>query len=367
VTDRRADSRFLARALRLARKARPSPNPRVGAVIVGRGRVVGEGFHERAGEPHAEVLAIEAAGPRARGATAYITLEPCVHKGRTPPCTRAIIRAGVKRVVIGSLDPNPLVNGRGVRALRRAGIRVDLDDSKAAEACQRLIGEWSVFIVTGEPFVRLKAALSLDGRMGCVGGDSKWITGEAARREAHRMRDRADAVLVGLGTVVRDDPMLTVRDVRPTGPAPIRVVLDPHLDVPDTAALIRTTDRIPTLVVHTRGSTRWLERAGGERLSFLKCRSRKGLIDLEDMLAKLAGMGITSLLVEGGGQVHTSFLERCLPHAVSLFVAPILIGGEKAVSLFGGRGARNMREVHRLDGLRVRRLGPDVLFEGRLR
>lgn len=360
-------AKVLARALKLARRARPSPNPRVGAVIVKSGRIVGEGFHERAGEAHAEIVALEAAGAKARGATMYVTLEPCVHRGRTGPCTRAIIKAGLSRVVLGSLDPNPLVNGRGVRALRRAGIRVDFDDSKTGRACRRLVREWCVFITTKIPFVRLKAAISLDGRIACVGGDSKWITGEAARKEAHRMRDTADAVLVGLGTVIRDDPMLTVRHVRPTGPPPLRVVLDPSLEMSDTAALVRTTDRFPTLLVHVKGSPRRLSKAGGPLLEFLKCRPRKGLVDLEDMLEKLAARGITSLLVEGGGQVHTSFLGRCLPHAVSLFVAPILIGGEDAVGLFGGRGARNMSEVYRLDDLEVRRLGPDVLFEGRLR
>ena len=181
------------------------------------------------------------------------------------------------------------------------------------------------------------------------------------------MRDAADGVLVGLGTVMRDDPMLTVRHVRPTGPPPVRVVLDPGLEMSDTAVLIRTTDRIPTLVVHVRGSRRRLAAAGGEKLSFLRGRSLRGLIDLDDLLPRLADLGITSLLVEGGGSVHTSMLERCLPHAVSLFVAPILIGGERAVSLFGGRGAMSMSQVHRLEDLQIRRLGPDVLFEGRLR
>jgi diaminohydroxyphosphoribosylaminopyrimidine deaminase/5-amino-6-(5-phosphoribosylamino)uracil reductase len=336
-------------------------------VIVSRGRIVGQGLHVHAGEEHAEVAALGEAGPKARGATAYVTLEPCVHVGRTGPCTREIIRAGIRRVVVGALDPNPLVNGRGVRALRRAGVQVDFDVTRVGEACRKLIREWSVFITTGVPFVRLKAALSLDGRMGCATGDSRWITGEAARREAHRMRDRADAVLCGLGTVIRDDPMLTVRHVRPTGPPPTRIVLDPALQVPDTCALVRTTDRFPTLLVHSRGRTRALARAGGENLSFLRCRSLRGMIDLEDMLPRLAERGITSLLVEGGGSVHTSFLERCLPHAVSLFVAPILIGGEKAVCLYGGRGARTMAEVHKLADLEIRRLGPDVLFEGRLR
>ncbi len=367
MSDARRDSKLLARALRLARRSRPSPNPRVGAVIARRGRIVGEGHHVRAGEDHAEVAALKAAGARARGATAYVTLEPCVHQGRTPPCTRALIRAGIARVVVGAMDPNPLVNGRGVRELRRAGIRVDFDVSRVGDACRRLIREWAVFITTGVPFVRLKAALSLDGRMGCASGDSRWITSEASRREAHRMRDAADGVLVGLGTVVRDDPMLTVRHVRPTGPPPVRIVLDPGLEMSDTAALIRTTDRFPTMVVHVRGSRRRLAAAGGQKLTFLRGRSLKGMIDLDDLLPRLAERGITSLLVEGGGSVHTSMLERCLPHAVSLFVAPILIGGEKALTLFGGRGALNMSQVHRLEDLEVRRLGPDVLFEGRLR
>jgi len=357
----------LGRALALARRARPSPNPRVGAVVVKAGRVVGEGFHARAGGDHAEIVAIREAGVRARGSTLYVTLEPCAHVGRTPPCIREIVRSGIARVVVGCLDPNPLVNGRGVAQLRSASVRVDLDATRAAEACRRLIEEWSTYITTGLPFVRLKAALSLDGRMACASGDSKWISGEAARRETHRMRDRADAVLVGLGTIRRDDPMLTVRSVKPSGPPPVRVVLDPALETSERAAVIRSTDRYPTIVAHTRGKVARLRRAGGDRLYFLRCRSDHGLVDLRDLLEKLAARGVTSVLVEGGGTVHTSFLEKDLADAVSLFVAPVLIGGRDAVPFFGGTGAADMSRARRLVDIEVRHMGADVLFEGRLR
>jgi diaminohydroxyphosphoribosylaminopyrimidine deaminase/5-amino-6-(5-phosphoribosylamino)uracil reductase len=356
----------MSRALRLARRARPGPNPRVGAVIVRDGEVVGEGFHRRAGEPHAEVNALAAAGAEARGATVYVTLEPCAHMGRTGPCTYKLIEAGVARVVVGSLDPNPLVNGRGVRALRRAGVEVDFDVSAAGRACKRMIDEWGVFVTTGLPFVRLKAAVSLDGRLATAGGDSRWITGEKARREAHRLRDDADAVMVGLGTVVCDDPLLTVRNVRPTGPPPIRVVLDPALEIPEDAALLRTSDEVPTLLVHSRGSrARLADRHPG--LRFLRCRSRRGLLELGGVLAALAERGVTSVLVEGGGALHTSLLEQDLADAVSVFVAPVLIGGREAVGLYGGRGCADMDHVKRLCNPSVRKLGRDVLFEGRLR
>ncbi len=357
----------MRRALRLARRARPSPNPRVGAVIVRDGEVVGEGYHHRAGEAHAEINALAAAGDRARGATIYVTLEPCNHWGRTGPCTDALVRAGVARVVIGSLDLNPIVNGRGVRALRRSGVAVDFDVTASGAACKRLIDEWGVFITTGLPFVRLKAALSLDGRMACASGDSRWITGMPARREAHRLRDNADAVLVGLGTVLADDPMLTVRHVAPTGPPPVRVVLDPALDVPIDAAVVRTSGEVPTLIVHASGSPRKLGASGGAQLDFMRCRSRRGLIDLHDLLEKLAARGVTSVLVEGGGTLHTSFLDKGLADAVSLFVAPLLIGGQRAVSLYAGEGSLDMKAVKRLENLAIRRLGNDVLFEGRLR
>lgn len=357
----------MARALKLARKARPSPNPRVGAVIVHEGEVVGEGYHHRAGEAHAEINALADAGEQARGATVYVTLEPCAHWGKTGPCTEALIAAGVARVVVGSLDPNPLVNGRGVRSLRRAGIEVDFDISRAGEGCKRLISEWGVFITTGLPFVRLKAALSLDGRMACASGDSRWITGKPARREAHKLRDNADAVLVGLGTVLSDDPMLTVRHVKPSGPPPVRVILDPALETPPDAALVRTSGETPTLIVHSRGSRKTLQKDAGVQLDFLKCRSRKGVIDLGDMLQKLASRGVTCLLVEGGGALHTSFLEQDLADAASLFVAPLLIGGQGAVSVYGGRGSIDMDHVKRLRNPRIRKLGQDVLFEGGLR
>ena len=350
---------FMRFALREARKGvgRTSPNPPVGAVLVKGGRVVARGHHARAGGPHAEVVVLRAAGRRAQGADLYTTLEPCNHWGRTPPCSLAILKAGVRRVFVGSRDPNPVVNGMGLARLRRAGVEVSTGVLR--EECDALVAPWFRYIESGRPFVTLKAAVTLDGKIATRGGDSRWITGEAARREVHRLRDRVDAVLVGAGTARADDPLLTARLPGGRGRDPVRVVLDSRLELPSSLKLFRPTSAAPTLVA--TASTR--ARRFGPGVEILRCRGVGGRVDLADLLARLGRRGITHLLVEGGGQVHAALLAAGLVDRLMLFVAPRLLGG--GLDWLSGEGPLRVADALRLEDLRVRRVGEDLLLTGR--
>jgi diaminohydroxyphosphoribosylaminopyrimidine deaminase/5-amino-6-(5-phosphoribosylamino)uracil reductase len=356
--DRAAAELFMGLALREAEKGlgRTSPNPAVGAVVVKGGRVVGRGHHARAGGPHAEVVALRAAGARADGADLYSTLEPCDHWGKTPPCSLAIIEAGVRRVFVASRDPNPMVNGKGVARLRRAGVQVVPDVLRAA--CDELNAPWFRYITAGRPFVTLKAAVTLDGKIATRSGDSRWVTSEAARAEVHRLRDRADAVLVGAGTARADDPELTTRLPRGRGRDAIRVVLDTRLTLPHELALFHPRSKAPTLVATAVARPPPL----GDGVEALRCKARRGRIDLDDLLGKLAGKGIAHLLVEGGAEVHRSFLEAGLVDRVVVFLAPKILGGGK--DWLAGEGPLRMADALRLERIEVRRVGDDVLVAG---
>ena len=358
--DRAAGEPFMRGALREAAKGlgRTSPNPAVGAVLVRNGRVVARGHHARAGGPHAEVVAIRAAGARARGADLYTTLEPCDHYGRTPPCSRAILEAGIARVFVGSSDPNPLVNGKGVARLRAAGVEVVT--GVLAGECDALNAHWFRYIRDRRPYVTLKAAVTLDGRMATRTGDARWITGEEARRWVHRLRDRVDAVLVGSGTARTDDPLLTTRLPGGRGRDPIRVVLDTDLRLPARLKLLHPRSAAPTLVAHASARKRRV----GPGVELLRCRRGKGGVDLRDLLARLAARGVTHLLVEGGARVHARFLEEGLVDRVAVLVAPKLAGAD-GVPLAAGRGPARMADALRLDEVQVERIGDDVLVLGR--
>jgi len=364
------DRDFMGRALRLAERGRgrTSPNPMVGAVLVKKGvdgmpAIVGEGFHHRAGEPHAEILALRQAGERARGATLYVNLEPCCHHGRTPPCTQALIAAGVAEVHMAMLDPNPRVAGCGQAELEAAGIRTVLGEREAeARALNEVFVHW---ITTNRPFVIAKFAASLDGKIATRTGDSRWITGPAARHRVHQLRDQVDGILVGVETVIADDPQLTTRldwaDVR----HPLRVILDSTGRVPFSArvldpalpgqTLIATTDAMPP-------ERRQILKDSG--VEVLTLPTDNGRVDLEALLTALGRREITSLLVEGGGTVLGSFFARGLVNQVLAFVAPIIIGGRDAPTPVGGAGAARIAEAWRLERVEVQRLGPDVLIGG---
>jgi diaminohydroxyphosphoribosylaminopyrimidine deaminase/5-amino-6-(5-phosphoribosylamino)uracil reductase len=347
-------------ALREARRGlgRTSPNPAVGAVLVKGGRIVGRGHHARAGSPHAEIVAIRQAGGRARGADLYTTLEPCDHFGRTPPCSLAILEAGVRRVVSGSGDPNPRVNGRGIRRLRRAGVEVEVGVLR--EACDALNEPWFRYITTGRPHVTLKVAATLDGRIATASGDSRWVTGKEARAHVHRLRDAVDAVLVGSGTALADDPRLTARLPGGRGRDPIRVVLDSGLELPARLRIFRQRSAAPTLVAHVTGTPPARPPRGVE---YVKCRARGRRVDLRDLLSRLGRRGITTLLVEGGAEVNRSFLESGTVDRLMLFLAPKLAGG--GIAWLGGKGPSRMSEALPLRDLRVQQLGRDLLLSGR--
>ncbi|MBI4346534.1 MAG: bifunctional diaminohydroxyphosphoribosylaminopyrimidine deaminase/5-amino-6-(5-phosphoribosylamino)uracil reductase RibD, partial [Elusimicrobia bacterium] len=337
---------FMRRALALARRGIPeaSPNPFVGCVLVKGGRVVGEGWHARYGEAHAEPQALRRAGRRARGATAYVTLEPCCHTAKkTPPCCPALIAAGIKRVVAGCLDPNPPVSGRGLRQLRAAGIRAELGPLR--EECSALTRPFAVRLKKRRPYVILKAAASLDGRTQDVRGRSKWITSPEARREGHRLRASVDAILVGIGTVLADDPSLTAHG---RGREPLRVVLDSRLRIPPKARVLRGD--AATVVFCARKD----ERKGPRRGTAVVRRvaRRAGGLDLREVLAALLELGVGTVLVEGGPRVHAAFLEAGLVDEVRWFLAPALLDGLP------------LSEARRLRNASVFPVGPDFVVSG---
>jgi diaminohydroxyphosphoribosylaminopyrimidine deaminase/5-amino-6-(5-phosphoribosylamino)uracil reductase len=358
------DERFMRHALVLAEKGRgrTSPNPLVGAVVAQHGRIVAEGYHLRAGEPHAEVMALESAAGAARGADLYVTLEPCCHHGRTPPCTDQIVGAGIRRVVIPIVDPNPVVCGGGVQRLRDAGVTVEI--GLCSEEALRLNEAFIKFIRHRIPFVILKAAVSLDGKIATRTGDARWISGEQSRRYVHMIRNAVDAVIVGIGTVRHDDPRLTTR-LPHGGRDPIRVVVDGVGPLPSDAQVFQT-DAVSHTWVAVAADTpaervKNLQRRG---LTVLEAGGSHGRVRLEHLLKRLGEREITSVMIEGGQGIFTSAVEEGIVDKCVLFVAPILVGGKTAPSLLGGQGIEEIGQALRLSRLRIEQLGEDVLIEG---
>jgi diaminohydroxyphosphoribosylaminopyrimidine deaminase/5-amino-6-(5-phosphoribosylamino)uracil reductase len=352
--------RWMDEALRLAALGDygTSPNPMVGAVVVKDGRPVGRGYHRRAGEAHAEVLALDQAGDLARGAELWVTLEPCCTQGRTGPCTARIIEAGVARVNAAMIDPNPAVSGRGVEVLRAAGIEVAL--GAAAKAAQRLVETYAVWVSTGLPFLTLKLAMSLDGRVATASGRSKWITSEAAREEGHRLRHAHDVILVGSQTVLADDPVLTNRSPGEGRRQPLRVVLDGRLRTPPDARMLREPGG--AVLIFTTSGGRMdrrlaLERAGAE---VVEVPQSEGSPSIREVLRRLAGRGVTSVLVEGGPTVLASLFAERLGNRIVSFMAPTVIGGKDAPGPFGGIGAATPDAGWHWHFGEVERIGADL-------
>ena len=351
----------MARALALARKGagRVSPNPMVGCVIVKDGQVIGEGWHQKCGSLHAERNAFAACTQDSAGATLYVTLEPCCHWGRTPPCTDAILEHKIARVVVGCLDPNPLVAGKGVELLGAHGVEVTTGVLEGeCKACNAVFFH---YIQTKTPFVVLKYAMTLDGKIAACTGHSRWVTGETARAHVHETRNWLSAILVGVGTVLADDPLLTCR--MEGGRNPVRIVCDSHLRTPLTSQLIRTAKEAPTLLAAVeRGETaEELEEAGAE---ILLCKEKEGKVDLADLMTKLGARGIDSVLLEGGGELAFSALEAGVVHRVQAYISPKLVGGRTAKTPLGGAGFPTMDRAVRLEHLTLTRLGDDILMEG---
>ncbi len=359
------DRRWMARALKLAAQGEGfvEPNPMVGAVVVRDGRVVGEGWHARFGGPHAEVMALEAAGKQARGADLYVTLEPCCHHGKTPPCTQAILAAGIDRVFVGQQDPFPLMNGQGIAELRSRGLTVE--QGILESECAALNAPFCKRVTQGLPWVIAKWAMTWDGRIAPSEGDSRWISNSASRAVAHRLRGRVDAILVGRGTVLQDNPLLTVR---PPGPrTPTRIVLDSSGQLPLDCQLLQTLEQGPLLVAvgpHAdETQLRQLRSAGCEVWQASASeRSRR----CRELLTELAQRGMTNLLVEGGAGVLGAFFDADLIDECHLFLGPKLVGGENALGPIGGQGRPRMQLAGQLQHLTFEVLGDDLHAHGRL-
>ena len=358
------DRRYVRMACRLAEKAagRTSPNPVVGAVLVRDGKVVASGFHRLAGADHAEIVALKKAGARAKGATLYINLEPCSHQGRTPPCTRALISAGIKTVVAGMQDPNPLVAGKGLRELRRAGIIVRAGILE--NECRVLNEAFTKFITRRLPFVTLKLAASLDGKIAASNGDARWISGEKSRAAVHQMRNKNDAVLVGAGTVLADDPQLTCRMAG--GRDPWRIILDARLRIPLTARLLHERGSDKNIIVTGRSAPaakiHALEGIGATVWQFAV---RRGSVPWRPVLKKLARMGIASVLLEGGATTAAGALKEKAVDKIVLFYAPKILGGDGRC-MIDGLGVRRVRESITVQRMKINTSGTDVMICGYL-
>lgn len=350
-------------ALKLAAhgRGRTSPNPMVGAVLVRDGRIVGAGWHRKAGTEHAEIHALRMAGELARGATLFVTLEPCSHTGRTGPCAKAVIEAGVKRVVAAMEDPNPVVSGRGFRMLREAGVEVSC--GLMEQEARRLNEAFLTWVTEQRPFVTLKMAMTLDGKTATAGGESQWITGEEARLRGHVLRDENDAILVGIGTVLADRPSLTTRLPDGNGKNPMRVILDSHARTSVDLPMLRD-GAAPVLIVAT-------EAAPEENLERLRETGAEVFVsgagpavDLPLLLRTLGERKICSLLVEGGSTVHFSFLKAGLADKVCAFIAPMMVGGKNAAPAVGGEGFSRLADAARLTDIKTEMVGKDFCISG---
>ena len=348
----------------LARKAlgRTSPNPMVGAVVVKRGKIVGEGYHSRAGKPHAEIEALSRAGGKARSADLYVNLEPCCHFGRTPPCTDAIIDAGIKRVFVGMKDPNKQVSGKGLRLLKKHGIDIVLNVLK--KECVKLNESFIKKMKTGMPFVILKTAMSLDGKIATHSGDSRWISGRLARNHVHKIRNQVDAILVGTETVLKDDPRLTCRLKTRAVKHPSRIILDRKNRIPITANVFKNSRS--QKVVYVTGpdiSSRRLKTLTDKKVEVLNGKILKNGFDIKHLLKELANRDMNSILIEGGAELNASVVKAGMVDRVVAFISPKLIGGSQAPGFLGGQGVMRVDRAMKLKDIEVTKIGDDLMVE----
>ncbi len=365
------DISYMRKALRLAVKAkgRTSPNPMVGAVVVRNGEVVGQGYHRRAGSPHAEVLALEKAGKHARGATLYVTLEPCCHTSkRTPPCVPGIRAAGIERVVVAMLDPNPKVRGKGIRQLRHAGMAVDVGCLEGeAKELNHVYRHW---VTTGRPFVIVKAAMTLDGKIATAAGESKWITGEHARQHVHQLRSQVDAIMVGLGTVVKDNPELSGRSGlslqrHSQARQPVRVVVDSRLRMSAQSKVLRWPLEQSTIICTTSLAPKEkIARLRTTQVNVLVLPQKKGKVSLAACFSKLGALGITSVVVEGGSELNAALFNGGWVNQVQLYVAPRLLGGADALGVIGGSSPKQLSQAFPVTDLKIQKIGEDFIWIG---
>ena len=361
---RQEDIEYMRRAMELAERGVgfTNPNPMVGAVIVKGGKVIGEGWHERCGEWHAERNAFKNCTVPAEGATMYVTLEPCCHYGKTPPCTEAIIEHGIARVVVGMEDPNPLVAGKGIALLREAGIEVVCGVEEEALREQNRV--FLKYISTKLPWVAMKTAMTLDGKIATRTGDSKWITGAEARAYVHELRHRFMAILVGIGTAVADDPLLNCRIEGRGVRQPIRVVVDSNARLSLDSQLVKTAGEYRTIVAHTRFAPEERVKALRETgVEMLLCKEKEGLVDVRNLLELLGQSGIDSILLEGGGSLNYTFLAEGLADELYAFIAPKIVGGMNAKTPVEGAGMEKMADAINLELENVLNIGHDVLLK----
>lgn len=357
------DEVYMRMALDLARKGKgwTTPNPLVGAVIVKGGRVIGQGYHQKYGQPHAEVNAIASAKEDVTGATLYVTLEPCSHFGKTPPCSDLLIDKNIKRVVVGTLDPNPLVAGKGIERLRSNGIEVVT--GVLEEESQKLNEIFIKYIVTKEPFVVMKNAMSLDGKIATVTGESQWISGESSRKQVHSLRHELAGIMVGIETIIKDDPQLTSRTLNSRNP--IRIVVDSQLRIPIASKVLTQQDKAKTIVATTR-------RANKEKLDTLKqmdievlvTKEKGGRVDLKELMKLLGAKGIDSILLEGGANLNFSALEEGIVDKIQSYIAPKIIGGKEAKTAVEGAGVHSLKNAFQIDRMTPVMVGEDLFVEG---
>ena len=352
---------FMRLAMRLALKAKgkTSPNPMVGALVLKNGKIIGKGYHEKAGAAHAEIKALDEARPDAKGGTLYVTLEPCAHFGKTPPCVDRIIQSGIKEVIVGMIDPNPLNNTRGINMLKQHKIKVSVGFLE--EELKKMNEVFIKYITQRLPFITIKVAQSLDGRIATRTGDSKWITSDKSRNFTHRIRKDYDAIMVGVNTIIRDNPKL---DAWFSKRHPVKIVVDSELSTPQNANIFSGGGEV---IIATLASKPGQETENRiileEKAKILEVKEKSGEINLRDMMRKLAGMQISNILIEGGGTLIGSLFDEGLVDKVLFFISPKIIGGKDAISSVMGKGIARIERAIRLRKLKIRRMGEDYLFE----
>lgn len=354
---------FMQKALELAAKGRgkTSPNPAVGAVIVKGNKIIAEGYHRKAGAPHAEIIALRQAGTKAKGATLYVNLEPCCHTNkRTPPCTKSIIKSGLKRVVIAMKDPNPDVNGKGIKELTDAGIKTEVGIMR--KEAKRLNEAFIKFITIKEPFVILKIAQSLDGKIATSTGESKWITGKDSRRYAHRLRSEVDVVLVGIGTVLKDNPSLTSRIKG--GRNPYRIIVDSKLRIPLNAKVLKHKDHKTIIAAIQNTQKKKIDMLKNLGIQVLTIKDKEGKVDLSALMKELGKLNMVSIMIEGGSSINASALLSGIVDKIMVFIAPIIIGGTDAITSVGEKSPTLLKDAIRIKEPQVKKIGRDVLLEG---
>lgn len=352
--------KYMRRAIELAKRGTGfvNPNPLVGAVIVKDGKIIGEGYHERYGRAHAERNALKNCSEDASGADMFVTLEPCCHYGKNPPCTDAVIESGIKRVFVGSFDPNPLVSGKGIELLKNHGIETVVNFLR--DECDAINDIFFHYITTNTPYVIMKAAVTSDGKIATAAGDAKWITNEKSRAHTHETRKRAAAILVGVNTVIADNPMLNCRAENPSDP--IRIICDSNLRIPMNSQIIKTANEIPTYIATTSDNTGKIDELEKSGAHIIMTNAKNNRIDLTDLMKKLGEMKIDSVLIEGGGEIHASALKAGIVNKVQLYIAPKIIGGD-GKNAVAPLGIMLANDAVRLKNPQISRFDDDILIE----